>query len=427
MNRQHYLENIVNMMGSIKSINPVSEMTSVIRRSVLLYYVQPKHLSKSRLRKIYDLLDKKLSKSVKRKSDKQVFNYLSGRVYAKQIVLPGDKIEFEFYVTKDKYDGIDVVRGVNAKNNTDPDFLRPGNAYKIDEEIISLSDKVPGDSVRMLKTSRRYDQLEMEFLEQFQNALKMQGLGRRTTTVVIGDKTLKNVGGIVKKSGQANAPGADFVFIDVDGNDIKGTGISHKAEIFRSYGGIKKLSSELEQAVELKEFIQDAREAWKKAIKLGQSPREVGFVRDLNEDAIRRVLYKGDIDYVVIGNLKFDYDEKSNSIIVHGPGLYQSPQIPKKEYQPVLKSIYGTGGSKIKFGLAADLYFDLSDMNDMDPSLVSDALGRKISSMQMEPEFVSLEDEGIPEIKKIIVAAKLPVRLECVPRLKASSKRLKKI
>ena len=66
-------------------------------------------------------------------------------------------------------------------------------------------------------------------------------------------------------------------------------------------------------------------------------------------------------------------------------------------------------------------------MSDMDPSLISDALGRKISSMQMEPVFDSLEGEGIPEIKKIIVAAKLPVRLECVPRLKASSKRLKKI
>ena len=423
MNTDQSLDNIVDMLGSINSVN---EMAAVIRKSALLYYVDPRDLSRSRLRKIYNILEKKLEKSTKRKSDKQILNYLNGRIYVKQVIKADDKLEFEFYVTKRRYDSKEVTRTVNTKNITDPQFLRSGNAFKIDKEVVSISDKVPGDEVRFLKTTGVDPAaIESEFLKQFQEALKLKGLGEKTNTVVMGGNTFKNVGGIVKKPGKVNDPGADFVLIDINGSIIQGSGISHKGQIFKSYGGIKKLSKELSDAVELEEFIEDARTAFKSAIKSGKSPREVGFIRDLDDNTIRKILYKGDISYVVIGNLKFDYKEGSNSILIHGPGLYQEPQIPKKEYQPVLKSTYGPKGSKFQFNLTADMYYKLSDMSDMNPMMISDALGRKITAMQMQPVFSKVEE--VPEIDKVVVAARLSVRLECVPRIKASSKRLKKI
>ena len=336
MNEDHSINTIIEMLGSIGSINSVNEMAAVIRESALLYYVDPKDLSKSRLRKIYNILEKQLEKSTKKKSDKQILNYLNGRIYVKQIIKTDDKLEFEFYVTKKKYDSKRFTRTVNTKNITDPEELRSGNAFKIDEEIVSITDKVPGDEVRFLKTTGVDPAaIESEFLKQFQKALKLKGLGKKTNTVIMGGNTFKNVGGIIKKPGKVNDPGADFVLIDINGSIIQGSGISHKAQIFKSYGGIKKLSKELSDAVDLQEFIEDARAAFKSAIKSGKSPREVGFVRDLGDNAIRKILYKGDISYVVIGNLKFDYSEKSNSILIHGPGLYQEPQIPKKVIQKI--------------------------------------------------------------------------------------------
>ena len=422
MNTAQSLDNIIDMMGSVRTPEEINEMTSVVRRSILLYYVQPKHFSKTRLRKIYDYLKKNLDKSVKKASDRQISNYLKGRIYAKQIAKENDSLEFEFYVTKNKYDGIDVVRMVNTKGITNPKFLKSGSAYKIDEEIISLSGKTPGDSVRMFKTSRRFDQIEDEFLQQFQEALQKVGLGTRTRTVIVGGKVFYNVANIIKKPGRANDPGADFVFVDVDGKVVPESGISHKGQVFRSYGGIRNLSSQI-KLLELKSFIEDVKEEWKKVIRSGRTPSEVGFIRHLPDDVISKILYKGDIKFVVIGNLKFDYDGKKEAVIISGPGLHQEPSIPDKEYRPVLKSIYGTGGTKFQYGLAADLYFNLSEMGDM--NLVSASMEEKILSMKMEPVKDNISE--IPEVADVVIAAKLPIRLECVPSNKARSKRLKKI
>ena len=173
----------------------------------------------------------------------------------------------------------------------------------------------------------------------------------------------------------------------------------------------------------MKSFIEDVKEEWKKVIRSGRTPSEVGFIRQLPDDVISKILYKGDIKFVVIGNLKFDYDGKKEAVIISGPGLHQQPSIPDKDYRPVLKSIYGTGGTKFQYGLAADLYFNLSEMGDM--NLVSASMEEKILSMKMEPVKDNISE--IPEVADVVIAAKLPIRLECVPSNKARSKRLKKI
>lgn len=429
MSKDKLLNEIVEMLSAVSQTN-LSEMTAVIRRAVKLYYVQPKHLSNKKVSKIYDIINKNYREGAYPKNDNEARRYLHGRVFARQIVLPdSDKLKFEFYVTKNKFsDWQDRVTKANVKEKDKlPEFLASDNATLIDDDIISIrSDIVPGDTVRMLRTGGRSDSVEREFLEHFQRELAEAGLGSKTNTVVISGKKFENVAGMIKKPGAVNAADADFVLVDDDGTPIEGSSISHKAEIFRSYGGVKKLLSNEKIGKFLNSFVSDCEAAWKKWIKAGKSASAGGFKRKLPDDITREVLYKGGINFVVIGNLQFKYVEQGNYIAMSGKGLYERPTIPNEAYRPVLRSIYGSGGSKVDIKLDMTLYLDLNEMDDI--GLLSGAIEKRLAALKLIPMRDSLP--GLPEVGQdegVIVGARLPIRLECVPQNKASGARLTEI
>lgn len=437
MKHDGLLNEIIELMQSVSTDSkppPVSEMTAVVRKSILAYYVLPKYLSDTRLRKIYTFLKEKLSSDVLPKSTKALRNYLAGRVFAVQ-VSSGNKLEFKFFVTKathreekfrSRAKDVKYLEGILGLDLSGyPRTNVEGKAWEIDGKVISVTAN-KGDTVRMFRSpGRPSDSVEDEYLESFSESMKELGLGQSVHKVAyeVNGKIaagFSSVAGMIKKPGRRNDPGADFVLADTSGKVIKGSAISHKDSVFRSYGGIKLMANDFRTG-DLAEFIEDATEKWKEIIASGVKPNTVGLVRELDEEVLKDILYKSDIDFLVIGGLNFRL--QNDTIIISSQEFYKSPQIPKENHKPMLKSIVGSGGSSVIKGVARNIYANLSDLPLEASSLA--ALAQRLEDMGLTPIYGEIPE--LPEIKNAITAAKLEVRFECVPKNKANSRRMKHI
>lgn len=436
MKHDGLLNEIIEMMQSValdSKPSSVSEMTAVVRKSILAYYILPKYLSTTRLNKIYSFLKENTSSDVLPKSDKSLKHYLAGRVFAVQVSsASGNGLEFKFFVTDKKHSEetfrsrakdvkyLERILGLDLSGY--PRTNVEGKAWEIDREVVSVTANT-GDQVRMFRApGRSSDSVEDEYLESFSESMKELGLGQTVHKVAyeIGGKIaagFTSVAGLVKKPGRRNDPGADFVLVDTSGQAIKGSAISHKDSVFRSYGGIKLMANDFRTG-DLAEFIEDATEKWKEIIASGRKPNTIGLVRELDEEVLKDILYKSDIDFLVIGSL--DFRLQGDTIVISSQELYKSPQIPKENYKPMLKSIVGSGGSSVIKGVAKNIYANLTDLPFEASSLT--ALAQRLEDMGLTPIYGEIPE--LPEIKNAITAAKLEVRFECVPMNKANSKRM---
>lgn len=412
-------------------MHPIDEMASVIRKSVQIYYVQPSKLGKERRKKINDFFVRRY-KGSEELTDKQILSKLEGRIFARQHV-EGEEIKFTFYITKGKYkDGVAKATGINIGKIKNPSFIRPDAAFAIDTDIIDLKGVLPGDTVTYFKTGRDAQAIEQEYIDSYNEQLQSQGFGQEVDGVLINSikfmgKRFENVAKFIKKPGNVNSAGADFVMLGLDGKVIEGSNISHKHTDFKSYGGIKKKSDTTEDELlkkELVSFMKDCTRIWDDAIMSDKKFSSIGMKRNISKDTARKILYKNDIDYLVIGRLNFKYNPKEKCVDITGENSYKSPDLPDGKYLPILKSDKGAGGSPISKAIQS-LYFDYPELVDGFGATTNEYLKELIKDRGMVP---IVDKKTIPEIEGgVVVGAKLVVRYECVPGYKASSKKYKSI
>lgn len=206
-------------------------------------------------------------------------------------------------------------------------------------------------------------------------------------------KVFKNVNGLVKSSDKTGH--ADFYFVDVDGNIIRGSGISHKAKgasdksVAERYAGITRLMQNLAKksaAINIEEslrnknillteaeefassqetidmistFIEEAKKYYKSQALAGVEV--AGFIKSIDikahKNELETMLYgpdKSDCTMLVISQVdKMTLKKvgKNYELDVGGDGkVFIRPDIPNDAaYKPIFVCRFGTGGSTFTF------------------------------------------------------------------------------
>lgn len=381
----------------------VSEGT--VRSVRSFYYVDPTLYSASKLKKlVFPIVSDALGKYKNYKTIKVLQSVSSGRIFAKQFK-SADGLVLRFYFTKKSYSQeelISLISDANRLGNQRPKFLT--GAVFLDDENITLTGVQPGKRVKYLRTaSEQSDAIEEEYLNDLNRKLFDAGISMKTPgTIVMGGSRYENVGGFVKNPERFGM--SDFYAASKDGI-VPGTGISHKAPGFEAYKNL--VSSDKKDA---SDFMEAAIRKWRMDIlfsKDGPKRSTAGFHRPMKKRSARRtaMVYGSGPDaaeYLVFGDFNVKKTGESE-VTISADSIYQKPELPTGQHEPVFHSRFGPNGHKIPFTAA-----EITQINFVNPP---EGTTKEDYLKSMGVEIETEEVHGITIIK----SASLSIRIMSKP------------
>jgi len=416
MKKEVLLDQMVDMMSTITE--------GTIRSSRIYYYVDPlKYPPTKLMRFILESIRINTGKYYKIKNIEPVIRLLTGRLYAKQTYNNSGTVSLDFYFTKKNYSQEKLISAISSANRAsaeDPPFTR--GSFLIDRENVSLNDVRTGKKVKYLRTqSERSDAVELEYLRDLNKKLKKSGA---PVQLKIGNAIFEDVAEFIKNP-DTNAT-ADFIAIDSNAIKIPGTGISHKAPGFESYKNITSyVGGENATAKDVEDFLGAAESKWRQRLlypSKGDDPLRPtsGFYRPTKKNKSRKIdLVYGQegnrADYIVMGDFLIEKSGDITELVTAGEGrIYQYPEVPAQEYNPVFYSRFGSGGYKVEF--SAD---ELVELNKLFPELTADEFGKKLEEFGVS-DIIIEQPNGIDT--PIVISAKLSVRVFTIPQRRLPKK-----
>jgi hypothetical protein len=274
-------------------------------------------------------------------------------------------------------------------------------------------------TVGWLTTKEEELRCEADELASIRNIFKENGISidKPATIVVVSTQTgnqlkFDNVVDIVKSPSKTAV--ADFILIDNAGQEIPGSGISHKCLGFERFAAFKAMLKSLNDTPELKAEIlaieKKINGRWINDTLNNQE--ESAYWHPIQHVDLPRLLYGTDAKMLAVsarGGLRLAkvgdniFGLSATGTGEGGPELLVYPEVPEADqYQPIVKIRYGKGGSKLKL--------DGEDIN---------AIAHKLASGQAVSKRIKMETDDMTD-PPLITSAHIPLRYYIAPKRRAA-------
>jgi hypothetical protein len=223
--------------------------------------------------------------------------------------------------------------------------------------------------------------------------------GRKPITVQIAGKNFSGVGGIIKNENKAAH--SDFILVDTSGNQIEGTGISHKVQKGnmppQTYSAVTRLLQNLNASGSgdknekklidfTQKFIEESTATYKDMLVAGETSYVSGWYAEIDDPKIAEVFIygpKGDpadeCAFIIVSDIAGMTLKKAGNLYKLDVGenghLYARDaknNIPSDtSHKPILMFRPGTGGSTSRISLTPPELKSISAVKDSMPEAVS--------------------------------------------------------